>query len=345
MIKQLATSMLMAIGVLSGSLYSPVANPVDSVPVSEGFNVIALTESAFSMSCIAWRPTGVCFWLRCIGWKCSITTSLRSRHYLPDVVVSIYQDPENAPWRELRFFSNASAQLLQSGATGSKAESGRGRNNTGVVTRMADVVGNPASTILGQILNSAGIGCRGQVTPFRPYFMSGVDPLGWRYPYMDMLNIEGMIPGRREIGFRDDGDDSWMWSGRWGHLYPRSGSIIQQDHFKASATIAQRAISIVTDPGRPLFLRSELPANRQVSRGVWPPGPAEEWSSHNGKWQMVYPKVDSECAIFGDNEVYTSEESLADYRSDSGAYGWVFWRRWNCCPPRGLFLISINIED
>ncbi len=61
------------------------------VPVAEAsLSTATLVASAASPSCISWRISGICYWLKC-GWGgCRIRTSVRVSHFIPQAVVSAY---------------------------------------------------------------------------------------------------------------------------------------------------------------------------------------------------------------------------------------------------------------
>ncbi|MDP2096365.1 MAG: TraU family protein, partial [Hydrogenophaga sp.] len=56
---------------------------------------------ASAPSCISYRVTGVCFFLRCTPFGCTVETSIRVSHYMPDVVVSTFNDQYIHPWRDV----------------------------------------------------------------------------------------------------------------------------------------------------------------------------------------------------------------------------------------------------
>jgi integrating conjugative element protein (TIGR03756 family) len=322
-----------------GSFSSPV-NALQQP--STGFGFTDLFNSALSMSCISWQPTGVCFWLECKLIYCSIQTTLRVRHYLPDAVVTVYKQPDHYPWRDMEGL-RAGMDLGQSGISPPVIDLRKlvKSAESPVQRRMVDVIGNPAVSVTGELLGSTGYGCESQITPFQPYFLSSLDYYSWRYPYTELLQhpINSVVPGMREVGFRQDGDDSMMFYGSWGSVYPRNGTLMQMDDYKASAVFAERAISIATDDSA-AHIYTQLDANQES--GVWPPGPSHEAKSDPGKWQMVYPQPEQECHIFGDESRWQTSMDLRNKRSQSGDHAWVYWRPWECCEPKGVFLFSIT---
>ena len=56
-----------------------------------------LVTSTFSADCLEYRVVGMCFWLRCSLYSCSVETSVKVRHYIPDAVVSSYNNTGGKP--------------------------------------------------------------------------------------------------------------------------------------------------------------------------------------------------------------------------------------------------------
>lgn len=82
------------------------------VPVAEAsLSTATLVASAASPSCISWRISGICYWLKC-GWGgCRIRTSVRVSHFIPQAVVSAYHAPGENPWREMSLVSGAAGGI------------------------------------------------------------------------------------------------------------------------------------------------------------------------------------------------------------------------------------------
>lgn len=102
-------------------------------------------------SCLAYQITGVCFFLKCKISGCSIETSIRVSHYVPDAVVSTYNAPAQHPWTDVgrpvaqtleRAGSSIMGFLLDSSAN-------TAREAQEVVTfKSADAIGNPVGSIM-----------------------------------------------------------------------------------------------------------------------------------------------------------------------------------------------------
>lgn len=104
----------------------------------------------------------------------------------------------------------------------------------------------------------------------------------------------------------------------------------------------QRAGDIVTRAGQP-HIYIPLSGPSSGSQRVWPPGPLVEKDARTGTWQMLTPRPEASCGVFGTNDLV----GLAGWgggRVDSaGDYAWNLWRPYQCCSRRGQwFLFDIN---
>lgn len=62
-----------------------------------------IVSSALSPDCLEYRVVGICYWLYCTPFGCSVRTSVKVRHYVPDAVVSSYSNTgENRGWKSGR---------------------------------------------------------------------------------------------------------------------------------------------------------------------------------------------------------------------------------------------------
>ena len=57
---------------------------------SSALDTATIVSSALSPDCIEYRVAGICYWLFCTSTGCTVRTSVKVRHYVPDAVVSIY---------------------------------------------------------------------------------------------------------------------------------------------------------------------------------------------------------------------------------------------------------------
>lgn len=305
--------------------------------------IVAQTSTA-ALSCMRWMPVGVCFWLRCSLSGCSVRTSIKVGHYQPDAVVSSYNELGGNPWLEIRATLGLAQKTAAQGllgrllpvpidSAGNRTEGTSGhRDHRNLVFRETDVIGHPLSSLSG-ILAGTGYVCRAQTRSFFPYFLSGLDALSWRLEIPEMFYPASLILGLREIG-------SWPLQ-TWGGVYPRTGWTTQAEEPKAAAINAQRAGDIVTRTAQP-HIYVPIRGSSGSGQRVWSPGPLMEDNPRTGYWQMLLPKAESSCAVFGRNDL-VSLNGWGGGRVDGGGdYVWNLWRPYSCCRRRGSFLFDIN---
>ncbi len=305
--------------------------------------VIVQRTTAAALSCMRWTPIGTCFWLRCTVGGCKVRTSLKVGHYNPDLVVAAYNKLGGNPWVEMRGTLGAAQRAAASGVLGTllpfpiesgsnRTEGARGRgDHRNLVFRETDAIGHPISTFSKLAFELI---CRSQATPLVPYFQSGLDALAWRSPLPESVYPESLLPGQREIG-------SWPLQS-WGSVYPRNGWTTQAEEPKAAAITAQRVGDIVTRAGQ-AHLYVALSGPKGSSQRVWPPGPLSEMNARSGSWQMLSPKADSSCAVFGSNDLTGPTSWSSGRTADDGEYVWNLWRPYKCCKSRGQwFVYSID---
>ena len=335
MIRQRLTSLLLAV-----VLWAPVTGFTGTITTPQ---IIAQTTTA-ALSCMRWMPIGMCFWLRCSWRGCRVRTSIKVGHYNPDLVVSTYNQLGGNPWAEIRATLGLAQKTAATGllgallpvpvdSAGNRTEGTSETDHKNLVYRETDAVGHPLSSLSGLV---AGVGllCPSQTTSFFPYFQSGLDALSWRQEVPEIFYPASFIPGLRELG-------TWPLQ-TWGGVYPRTGWTTQAEEPKAAAINAQRAGDIVTRAAQPHVYVPVTGSGRSGQR-VWPPGPLVEKDRRTGTWQMLVPKPESSCNVFGTNDL-ASLTGWGGGRVDSaGDYVWNLWRPYKCCRRRGQwFLFSID---
>lgn len=288
---------------------------------SFALNTATIVSSVASPDCLEYRVVGICYWLYCTWTSCSVRTSVKVRHYVPDAVVSSYSNTGQNPWQEVRTMSTPNAKAR---AGGDGTTNHRNENNLAKF-KNADVIGHPGGSVFSEFASSSGYTCQGAGTAFRPYLLSTLDTLAWRYSVPEMVYPEALIPGTREI------DDPARLN-LWGNVYPRGGFLHQTDDYKSGAVVAQRAGDIVTRRIQPHVYQ---PLLAQARDGYWPAGPLREGRASTGKWQELTPTLSKACAVFphGNRRV----------QAQQGDYAWALWRPYACCESRGqVFLGSID---
>ncbi|RKO74903.1 TIGR03756 family integrating conjugative element protein [Pectobacterium parmentieri] len=290
---------------------------------SFALNTAAIISSSLSPDCLEYRVTGICYWLLCTKFGCTVRTSVKVRHYVPDAVVSSYANTGENPWLEVRAMSMPNT-TARSGGDGT---SNHGNENNLSSFRNADVIGHPSGQVFSQFAASSGTICDGSGTAFMPYLLSTLDTIAWRYNIPESVYPEALIPGMREIGARTA-------LNLWGNVYPRGGFLHQVDSYKASAVVAQRAGDIVTRRGQ-LHVYQPLLANARD--GYWPAGALMESDAATGKWQELSPRSSFSCTVFPHNGTRT--------QAQQDNYAWALWRPYSCCQRRGqTFLGSVDFN-
>ena len=104
---------------------------------------------ASAPSCISYRVTGVCFFLRCTPFGCTVETSIRVSHYMPDVVVSTFNDQYIHPWRDVggavSTIGDRIGSAMLSTPLDASGNTGEAKQSTAEPTtnKNADAIGNP----------------------------------------------------------------------------------------------------------------------------------------------------------------------------------------------------------
>ncbi|WP_338523626.1 TIGR03756 family integrating conjugative element protein [Pseudomonas batumici] len=281
--------------------------------LSLALDTATIVPSVSSPSCLEYQVVGVCYWLRCTPFGCSVKTSAKVRHYVPDAVVSSYSSTGENPWTEVRLLSpaNPTAQGGGSGTTNNANE------NNLAVFKNVDVIGHPGIAAFNAFASGSGYTCAGAGTPYVPNLLSTLDTLGWRHGIPESIYPPSLIPGLREIGSR-------LSLNLWGSVYPRSGFLHQPDDYKASAVMAQRAGDIVTRPGQ---LHVYRPLLALPSPGYWPAGELRESDPSTGKWQALTPMLSPSCSVF--------PHPGPHLQAQDGGYAWSLWRPYTCCKREG----------
>ncbi|EPC00621.1 hypothetical protein L861_06685 [Litchfieldella anticariensis FP35 = DSM 16096] len=298
---------------VAGATTSPPAKAIDT---------LTITESAISPECLDYRMVGVCVWLYCSWSGCRVRTSIKVRHYIPELVVSSYENTGDNPWQEMALVSPPTSGALAGGRSTSEAED---HLHEGLRFKNVDAIGHPGNALFSRFVSRFGYSCSSPAEPFMPYFLSTLDALAWRSGIPEMAYPEALIPGRRDLGQPGD---------MWGNVYPRSGFLTQTHDYKAAATMAQRAADIVTRDGQPHVYQSLTPSSRP---GYWPPDPVVEGDASTHRWQSLTPSLSRACVVWPDRG---HADTYADRLEEAGDYAWTLWRPYSCCKRRGQTLLT-----
>lgn len=147
---------------------------------------------------------------------------------------------------------------------------------------------------------------------FKPYYLSSLDVIGWRWRLPEIIypqTYAPAIPGRTtqfNVGqygggsgqtFNLFGVDLTMPDyNHWGPIYPRAGGVLQPDVDKARAVAAARAAHIVTSGSGQPHIYWPLETNAQWrnkhdgdwhAEDSWQPGTYNPQDERSGSWQLL----------------------------------------------------------
>lgn len=116
-------------------------------------NILNATVKALP-SCLRYDVKGVCVFLSCSWFGCWISTSIRVSHFVPDVIVSTYNDPGQHPWAELGApIATALGQVggaIVGNVLDASANIAR-KNQEEMTFKSVDVIGNPVGMLASML--------------------------------------------------------------------------------------------------------------------------------------------------------------------------------------------------
>lgn len=309
-----AILLFICMAITNSAFASSSVNSIDS------FQITADTLQALP-SCLHYRVVGVCFWLDCGVTGCSVVTTPKVQHYLPDLVVSVYPRYGKDPWwlvnQSLDKVDHVAGQALFDKTDGFKLGSGNistTNNHDGdLAFREVDVIGNPALAAI----HLPVLLLTGQAQPMLPYYQSQLDAYFWRSGFLGLLNPYAWIPGYKVVGTFLVND--------WGDTYPRSGFVLQDNPMKAAAVIAVRAANIATTEN--LHLHQNLNSTPCPEKACTTAGPIFS-KTKKVEWQRLMPNKQTVCQanlVSGESPAWTQNK-----KTNQNAM-WVVWREYRGC--------------
>jgi len=257
-----------------------------------------------------------CLWLG--SWGRINTTPIVS-HYLPDLVVTVYNKPGGNPWFEVNKILDGIGEPVQKsivrGLTGMQVGYGnhsfQDQHEQGVIFKEVDVIGNPALVVIPHhgLLSSTA-------TPWWPYYQSLLDSMLWRGIPPLALPEEGAALGLNVAHHVGTGLTNW------GGLYPHEGKVISDNDMKAAAVVAQRAADLVTQR----FGYGHIYKNLSGACGKHCTASPVVENSKETYFQMIYPISQNTCHILGSDQSWSPKMFNRE-----GAYVWIVWRHYHGC--------------
>lgn len=273
------------------------------------------------------KVTGACVWFRCSWHGCHTSTTLELDEYLPDLIVSSYNQSGDNPWYEASVLldpatdatANEASQLL----TGYPLTEGRSTLQTGnqhadhLVMREVDVIGNP-DVLYFFPYASLDV----DTNAFEPYYQSVLD-WGERSGVAELMRPESLDPFNHVIG-------SGFYN-HWGYEFPRSMSVGIDNDYKAAVVTALHAADIVTNNN---LLHTVNSLNNSCGENCAVANVIEEYDVDAGErhaeWEEVYPN-DRFIQLGEDDSLQLDSLGSADQADGNGNYVFVVWRHYQGC--------------
>ncbi|MDP8051530.1 TraU family protein [Pasteurella atlantica] len=184
--------------------------------------------------------------------------------------------------------------------------------------------------------------CPISVTPFMPYYLSGLDALEWRsgYPTSDVRYSDEILNplSTKTIGTKVQdrlqlGNLQYnlpMINEIWGKLYPREGTLEHQWDSKRATVIAARAVDIMREDTISTRIRYQ----------------PDKSNNGFGGWGKVFP-------VSGDTtpgqKVSSCHKNIANTgmtNNETGGYSWTYWRRYNCdMREPGVYITTVKFPQ
>ena len=312
-------------------------------------SVAELVKDVTNLQCMDYKVKGVCVWLKCVGVKCSIRTSMVVSHYNPDVIVETISNNTKTPvdWLTKQFkpvFGPVSKSLNGGFTVGTGVQSAYKSSNREQNFYDVNVYGNPAMLVYGDIMGSmiSSVGfCKSMVQPFQPYMASIIDS-EWRWGLVEtvLTAVPTYIPRKLAAQNELTSGVSLVGGELYGYIYPRTGTVRNAKRYLGSMVVAQRSADILTST---FSSHTVLPLPDKVfGHKTWAPVKVVEGDGDTAKWQRNYPRGRTECKEFpaSTTDQY-SYDAASDY-SETHNYLYTLWRRYECCRKRGTFIKRIG---
>jgi integrating conjugative element protein (TIGR03756 family) len=135
------------VGMISLTMLVTVVMPTTAMAAMSTADVLVNTVKGVE-GCLSFKIKGVCTWLKC-GWGCSIKTSLRVEHYVPEVVVSTFHEPLRHPWGDYGRLVSTTVSSAGSAILSIPIDSAgtQTKSTDSAQFRDADAIGNPVAQL------------------------------------------------------------------------------------------------------------------------------------------------------------------------------------------------------
>jgi integrating conjugative element protein (TIGR03756 family) len=288
--------------------------------------------------CLHYRYRGFCTWY---SPYTGFSYTPYVEHYLPDLVVTVFNKPGDDPWMEVNQTLDAAGSKAQetivSQLSGFNVGSGQHSDSNvherNVFFKEVDVIGNPALSVISgfvpeYVLNSVA-------APLMPYYQSMLDSAAWRgFPQIPTNIAEEKYASIADL-VRHVGTPLPLID--WGGVLPHEGKVATTNDAKAAAVIAQRASDLTT--ASLLYAHIRQPLSTVCGRECT--AAAIQENSKDTEFQMVYPKEEDTCDYFGKTISYGNDAE----QQAQGAYTWILWRFYQGCEDGAGTFVSKTIVN
>ncbi len=311
-------------------LLSPTLSVGQSLVPTKKLQTADIAESTVKCGdeCIDWKIVGVCFWLKCSLFSCSVKESVRYSHFIPDLVVVSYSGVDS-PWEDTMNWNDSPDGTM------SQSES-LDDQDTFLNFKNVDIISQPALPAWNA-LGDQEYFCNSQLSmPMRPYFLSDLDP-NWIDPGIEQIYPQSIL-GWPTIKANDVKFLPGLLDPYWAPVYPRCGWSAHPLDPVNGAVAAFRASHILTNRAS---LHVHIPPTGDCGNRCWPPGAVKENSSTENKFQLIFPDLEDTAKMLGG-----SASKLSNGRNTvQQAYAWNLWRRYRCCDKKGqIFITHVSWE-
>ena len=303
------------------------------------------TLQCVSNGCLDFKYGGTCFWA--VKHRPYVETSSYVSHFLPDVVVSVFSEPDQDSYDEGRVIDqtlyslvNPTIKLLLN----SKTDLSGGQNHAATFDELNEkikdvsILPNPAvfdlehmPLLIPTLVNRADVF----------YYDSIPDFFMWRLGLAE-INVGSLLS--EGLGSIGSGANN-----TWGSMYAQEGTIDGVNNYVDSAVIAMRAAGLIDggdyEAGKGRAVHQKLAMQCQTSHcNALDFSVAIDEHTRTVKWQRVYPDVTETAISFGEQDIKAMTGDMGDAPADinDGNYAWIMWRKYEGCVPHdGKFLFKI----
>ena len=191
----------------------------DATPSTAG-----ILAAGGDVGCLDWKVAGMCIWMTCtILDGCSIETTVKYRHRIPEYVETCYPRLGRGPWSVTKAMAQPTSFAQDGGASD---EGGSSRREQALKFKNAEMIGSPSNAIYERASSASETFCDPNATPYSPHFISSADPF-WRDPLLETpWTLRHIASGVRAGA-------AWFAG-----LYPRIGFVSQPITRKCMAVMA-----------------------------------------------------------------------------------------------------------